>query len=127
MITNSQAIGVPQIVGPGHITAANVKINTLFVAYIFNTKHGLEELTEEEYAAAAMIDDDIEGTREERAFRLWINSLNLEGVYIDNLFDECRDGVILCKVVDKIWEGTIDWKKVDMNPKNDFGKNINNN
>ena len=32
----------------------------MFVAYIFNHKHGLEELTAEEYEAAGMVDDDIE-------------------------------------------------------------------
>jgi len=127
MIDNSLALGVPKIVGPADIVSANEKVNTLFVAYIFNTKHGLEDLTEEEYAAASMLDDDIEGAREERAFRMWINSLNIEGVYVNNLFDECRDGILLCKVIHKLDDKVVDWKKVDMKPKNDFGRNINNN
>ena len=42
--------------------------STLLVAYIFNTKHGLEDLTAEEYGAAKMVDDDIEGSEEERTF-----------------------------------------------------------
>lgn len=127
MIDNSLALGVPKIVGPRDICSANEKVNTLFVAYIFNTKHGLEDLTEEEYAAAAMLDDDIEGAREERAFRMWINSLNIDGVYINSdLFDECRDGILLCKVIHKLNDKAVDWKKVDMKPKNDFGRNINN-
>jgi len=126
MIDNSTALGVPEIVSPQDIVSANEKVNTLFVAYIFNTKHGLEDLTEEEYAAAAMLDDDVEGAREERAFRMWINSLGIEGVYINNLFDECRDGIILCKVIHKLNDKVVDWKKVDMKPKNDFGRNINN-
>jgi plastin-1 len=113
-------------VGARDITAANTKINTLFVAYIFNTKHGLEELTEEEYAAAAMLDDDIEGTKEERVFRLWINSLGIEGVYIQDLFEECRDGILFAKVCHRIDDKVVDWKKIDMTPKNDFGRNINN-
>jgi len=44
MIENSRALGVPEIMKPDDLLLANVKINTLFVAYIFNTKHGLEEL-----------------------------------------------------------------------------------
>lgn len=127
MITNSMALGVPDLVRAEDFVKGNVKVNTLFVAYIFNTKHGLEDLTEEEYAAAAMIDDDVEGSREERAFRLWINSLNLEDVYVTNLYDDCNDGVLLCKVCEKIKPGSVDWKKVDMKPNNDFKKNINNN
>merc|ERR1711935_398318 len=60
MITNSLAMGVPDVVEATHIVSGNTKVNTLFVSYIFNTKHGLEELTAEEYEAAGMIDDDID-------------------------------------------------------------------
>uniref|UniRef100_A0A7S3FXQ5 Calponin-homology (CH) domain-containing protein n=1 Tax=Strombidium rassoulzadegani TaxID=1082188 RepID=A0A7S3FXQ5_9SPIT len=127
MISNSLALGVPDVVRPRDITTGNVKVNTLFVSYIFNTKHGLEDLTAEEYEAAAMIDDDIEGSREERAFRLWINSLGIEDVYVNDLCEEVKDGVLLNKVLNKIDESVVEWKKVDPKPKNDFGKNINNN
>lgn len=74
-----------------------------------------------------MIDDDIEGSREERVFRLWINSLGIEDVYVNNLVDECKDGVILNKVINKIDDKAVDWKKIDLNPNNDFKRNINNN
>lgn len=60
-----------------------------------------------------MLDDDIEGTKEERAFRLWINSLNIENVYIQDLFEECRDGLLFCKIVHKLNDKVVDWKKVD--------------
>ena len=101
-IASSLAMGVPYIVRPKDVTTGNVKVNTLFCSYIFNTKHGLEELTAEEYEAAGLVDDDIKGTTEERTFRLWINSLDIEGVNCDNLYDDCRDGVLLCKVIHKI-------------------------
>lgn len=127
MINNSMALGVPRVVQPHDICSGNEKVNTLFVAYIFNTKHGLEDLTQEEYDAAGMLDDDIEASKEERTFRLWINSLGIEDVYVNNLIDECKDGVLLCKVIHKVDEKAIDWKKVDLAPNNDFKRNINNN
>ena len=131
MIANALSLGVPDIVRPSDIVAANTRVNTLFVAYIFNTKHGLEDLTEAEekaaFDAAALLDDDIEGSKEERTFRFWINSLGLEDVYIDDLFGEMNDGLLLCKIINKINDKAIDWKKIDKAPKNDFGKNINNN
>lgn len=127
MIANSIALGVPDIVNARDITTGNVKVNTLFVAYIFNHKHGLEELTDEEYAAAGMLDDDIEGSHEERSFRIFINSLGIDDVYVNNLYDDCNDGLLLCKVCDKIDDKSVNWKKVEKQPKNDFGKNINNN
>ena len=37
---------------------------------------------------AGIIDDDIEGTKEERAFRMWINSLGIEDVFINSLFSD---------------------------------------
>jgi len=42
MIKNAESIGVPPLVRPSDITTGNVKINTIFVSEIFNTKHGLE-------------------------------------------------------------------------------------
>jgi len=67
MIDNSEAIGVPRVVEPLHITSCNTKVNTLFCSYIFNTKHGLKPLDEScNFDPADLIDDDIEGTVEER-------------------------------------------------------------
>ena len=127
MITNSLALGVPDVVRARDITTGNSKVNTLFVSYIFNTKHGLEELTQEEYDAAALLDDDVEGSREERTFRLWINSLGLEDVYVNNLYEDISDGVLLNKVIHVIDDKVVEWKNVDLKPNNDFKKNINNN
>lgn len=45
MINNAAALNVPSVVRPEDITSGNVKLNTVFVSYIFNAKHGLEELT----------------------------------------------------------------------------------
>ena len=125
MIDQASNLGVADITTAKDIVKANVKVNTIFVAEIFNTKHGLEELTKEEYDAAALIDDDIEGSIEERQFRLWINSLGIPDCYVNDLFDDCNDGVILCKVIDKIEPGTIDWKVVNQQPKQIFDKNLN--
>jgi len=125
MIDNSLALGVPEIASAKDITSANTKVNTLFVAEIFNTKHGLESLSKEEYDAAALVDDDIEGSKEERVFRLWINSLGIEDVYVNNLYDDMVDGVLLCRVIDKIEPGSIDWKIVNTSPKQIFDKNNN--
>lgn len=122
MILQSQNIHVADVASARDIIKGNSKVNTIFVAEIFNTRHGLQELTKEEYEAASMLDDDIEGSREERAFRFWINSLNLEDVFITNLYEEARDGLVLLKVIDKIQPGTVDWKKVAAKPKNMFEK-----
>jgi len=47
-------------------------------------------------------DDDFDALKEERRYCLWINSLCIEDLHVNNLIDECKDGIILCKVIDKI-------------------------
>lgn len=125
VINNSIAIGVPPLVRPTDITTGNVKINTVFLAEIFNTKHGLEELTQEEIEKFGILNDDVEGSRDERAFRFWINSLNIDNIYINNLYEEAGDGLVLLHVCHKLDNTVVDWKKVDKNPNNKFKKGIN--
>ena len=120
MVLQSQKIGVADVASAQDLIKGNAKVNTIFVAEIFNTRHGLKELTKEEYDAATMLDDDIEGSTEERAFRFWINSLGIEDVFINNLYEEARDGLVLLKVIDKISPGIVDWSKVEKKPKNLF-------
>ena len=127
-IKNAESIGTPALVRPSDIVSGNSKLITIFVAELFNTRHGLEELNEEEKEAFekfGIVDDDVEGSRDERAFRLWINSLNIEDVYIDNLYDDCSTGLVFLKVLDKLQPGCVEWKTVDKNPNNPFKKGIN--
>ena len=74
----------------------------------------------------SIVDEDIQASREERVFRLWITSLNIPGVQINNLYNDCKDGILLCKIIHFINDKVIEWKKVEQKPKNDFGKNGNN-
>ena len=69
--------------------------------------------------------DDVEGTREERAFRMWINSLALPDTFVHNLYDDCESGLLLIKVFDRISPGSVDWKHVDKHPSNKFKKMAN--
>lgn len=127
MISNSLAIGVPDVIGPNDIINANVKLNTLFLSLIFINDHGLDALTQEEFEAATIDDDDMEGSNEERAFRFWINSMGLEDVFVNNLYEDVKDGVLLCDVIDKMNKSVINWKKINKKPRSDFDRNINNN
>jgi plastin-1 len=128
MIKNAESIGVPALVRASDICSGNSKLLTIFVAELFNTKHGLEELNEEEkeaYEKAGIIDDDVEGSRDERAFRFWINSLGIEDVYINNLYEDVKTGVVILKVCDKLQPGCVNWKTVDKNPNNKFKCGVN--
>lgn len=107
------------------VMKGNAKINTVFVSSLFNAKHGLPDLNADMYEAAKMLDDDIEGTEEERAYRMWINSLNIEDVYCNNLYEDGRDGIMHCKIFQRLKPGVVDMKKVDLKAKNKFAKSGN--
>jgi plastin-1 len=128
VLQNAQKINVESYIKPKDITEGNKKLNVLFVASIFNECHGLDPLTkEEEFEAAKLLDDDVEGTREERSFRLWMNSLNIDdgAVHFNNLYEDCKDGNLLLKVIDRVSPGSVNWKHVDDKPNNIFKKKQN--
>jgi plastin-1 len=131
VIENSKKLGAESYITPDDIVAGNSKLNTLFVASIFNAYPGLDPATEEEkYEAAKLLDDDVEGAREERAFRMWINSLGLnddagEPIHINNLYEESKDGILLLRTLEKIKPGVVNWKIVDKKPSNPFKQTVN--
>ena len=131
VIENAKKLGAEAYINPDDIVAGNNKLNTLFVASIFNAYPGLSPATEEEiYEAAKLLDDDVEGAREERAFRMWINSLGLnddngEPVHINNLYEESKDGILMLRTLDKIKPGVVNWKIVDKKANNPFKKTVN--
>jgi len=45
MINNSNAMGVPEVVTPPDWIKGNPKVNVVYVAEIFNTRHGLTPMT----------------------------------------------------------------------------------
>ncbi|CAN1340127.1 FIM3 [Linum perenne] len=61
-----------------------------------------------------MMTDDIQTSREERCFRLWINSLNAS--YCNNVFEDVRNGWLLLEVLDKISPGSVNWKQATKPP-----------
>jgi plastin-1 len=93
-----------------------------FTAAIFNQCPGLDPLSQEEMEKAGLMEDDFGDSREERAFRMWINSLNIDGVYVNSLYDDCQDGLVLLKVLNKVQPGIVNWKNVEMSPNNKFKK-----
>ncbi len=126
VLSNAKKIGAETYITANDIISGNPKLNTLFTAAIFNANCGLDPPTEQEkYDAAKLLDDDIEGGREERAFRMWINSLGLPDVYVNNLYEECKTGLLMLQIIDKIKPGIVNWKIVDKKVKNKFSATVN--
>ena len=73
----------------------------------------------------AGLEEDESDSREERAFRTWINSLGLD-THVADLYAECTDGLLILEIMDAINPGVVDWKgRVDKKPRNMHAKVIN--
>ena len=113
-IRNAAALGSQPFINPKDICDGNKKLNLTYVAQIFNVCPGLF-ITEEEKATfdlSSLEIDDVGDSREERQFRMWINSLCMEDLYVNDLFSDLRDGVIFLKLEDFLEPGVVNWKKV---------------
>jgi len=120
-------LGVKPFLKPSDIVGANGRLNLAFTAAIFNQCPGLDPVSKEELDKAGLLEDDFGDSREERAFRMWINSLGVKDLYMNSLYEDVKDGLGLLKVIDKIEPGLVEWKQVEMNPNNKFKKVSNNN
>jgi len=110
VLTNADKIECRKFLRPKDIVNGNGKLNLAFVANLFNTCPGLEPVEE-----TSFVIEDIEETREEKAFRNWMNSLGVDP-YVNHLYEDLRDGIILLQILDKIQPGLVDWGKVNTKP-----------
>ncbi|KAJ3303995.1 hypothetical protein HDV03_003233 [Kappamyces sp. JEL0829] len=115
ILGNAEKIGCRKYLSAKTLVEGNAKLNFAFVANLFNTMPGLEKLTEAEMAGLDSSLFDSEGDREARAFALWLNSLGVEP-FVNNLFDDLSDGLVLLQALDKVKPGLVDWKKVNRGP-----------
>ncbi|CAH9109746.1 unnamed protein product [Cuscuta epithymum] len=83
-------------------------LNLAFVAHIFQHRNGLSTQTKQ-ISFLETSPDDAQMSREERAFRFWINSLG-NSSYIDNVFEDLRNGWLLLETLDKASPGIVNWK-----------------
>jgi hypothetical protein len=119
MLAEADKIGCRKFVGPKEIVNGHARLNVAFVANLFNTRPGLEALSEQEKSA---LDDALfraGGTRTERQFCLWMNSCGVDPFVMD-LYDGVQDGTALLQMLDKIEPGCVNWGKVNKGKMNKF-------
>ena len=113
IIRNARTLGVAPFIHAADICSGNKKLNMGFVAQLFNTCPGLR-LTEEmkdNFDFSALELDDAGDSREERVFRMWINSLAIPELYINDLFADLTDGVAILKLEDRVEPGSVNFKR----------------
>lgn len=107
VLDNAAKIDCRKFLKPRDIVTGNAKLNLAFVANLFNTHPALEPIKEEVII--------IEETREEKTFRNWMNSLGVEP-FVNNLYEDLRDGLVLIQLFEKVSPGIVDHKKVNYPP-----------
>ncbi|KAG0343416.1 hypothetical protein BG004_005335 [Podila humilis] len=106
ILQNAEKLNCRKYLSPQSLVAGNPKLNLAFVANLFNTHPGLDPLEEVERPELP----DAEGDREARVFALWLNSLDVDP-FVNNLYTDLQDGVILLQAFDKMHPGIVDWKR----------------
>jgi len=106
VLGNAEKLKCKTFLKPLDIVNGNAKLNLAFVANLFNAHSGLDAVENVEI---------IEETREEKSFRNWMNSLGVDP-YVNNLYEDLRDGIVLIQLFEKVSPGIVDFKKVNYPP-----------
>ncbi|XP_072964623.1 fimbrin-2-like [Typha angustifolia] len=114
VLEHADRMGCKRYLTPKDIVDGLPNLNLAFVAHIFQKRNGLSKQMKQVSFLDATL-DDVQVSREERAFRLWINSLGIS-TYINNVFEDLRDGWVLLEVIDKVAPGIVNWKTANKPP-----------
>lgn len=144
----AEQLGVPPYMDNVQLSANSERMNLLFAAFMIQCEDGIKKDAppSQSDSTAAKLGEvvrrmssssadgpratsgsvssdmhDVTGDlREEKAFRMWINSAGVPGVYVNNLATGCRDGLVLLRMLEYIEPRSVNWKKVEMYPNNKF-------
>ncbi|KAK9684818.1 hypothetical protein RND81_10G235000 [Saponaria officinalis] len=114
ILEHADKMGCKRYLTAKDIVEGSPNLNLAFVAHIFQHRNGLSKQTKHISFLESSL-DDAQVTREERAFRFWLNSLG-NSICIDNVFEDLRDGWILLETLDKVSPGIVSWKAANKPP-----------
>ncbi|ONM32232.1 fimbrin-2-like isoform X1 [Zea mays] len=114
ILEHADRMGCKRYLTPKDIVDGLPNLNLAFVAHIFQKRNGLSKQMKQ-VSFVDGLSDDAQVSREERSFRLWINSLGIS-TYINNVFEDLRNGWVLLEVIDKIAPGSVNWKMANRPP-----------
>nr|CAB3477244.1 unnamed protein product [Digitaria exilis] len=114
ILEHADRMGCKRYLTPKDIIDGLPNLNLAFVAHIFQKRNGLS-IQMKQVSFVDGLSDDAQVSREERSFRLWINSLGIS-TYINNVFEDLRNGWVLLEMIDKIAPGSVNWKMANRPP-----------
>ncbi|KAM6553982.1 hypothetical protein CsatB_014744 [Cannabis sativa] len=114
VLDHAERMNCKRYLSPKDIVEGSSNLNLAFVAQIFHERNGLST-DNKKISYAEMMTEDVQTSREERCYRLWINSLGI-ATYVNNVFEDVRNGWILLEVLDKVSPGSVHWKHASKPP-----------
>ncbi|KAG2404753.1 Fimbrin-2 protein [Vigna angularis] len=114
VLEHADKMGCKRYITARDIVEGSPNLNLAFVAHIFQHRNGLSTQAKQSSLLENLL-DDTQDSREERAFRLWINSLG-NSTYINNVFEDVRNGWVLLETLDKVSPGIVNWKIANKPP-----------
>uniref|UniRef100_A0A4W4FQZ4 Plastin 1 n=1 Tax=Electrophorus electricus TaxID=8005 RepID=A0A4W4FQZ4_ELEEL len=117
-IAPKERLDCRQFVTPQDIMAGNHKLNTAFVANLFNMFPALGR-PKINGIDLTLLEGE---SREDRTFRNWMNSLGVNP-YVNHLHSNLMDGLIILQLYERI-QVPVDWRKVNKRPFPVLGSNM---
>lgn len=114
VLEHAEKMDCKRYLTPKDIVEGSANLNLAFVAQIFHQRNGLST-DSKKISFAEMMTDDEQISREERCFRLWINSLGISS-YVNNMFEDVRNGWLLLEVLDKVSPESVNWRQATKPP-----------
>lgn len=106
MLQQAGKLGCRSFVTPADVVNGVYKLNLAFVANLFNNHPGLEQ---PEGTIEGL--ENLEETREEKTYRNWMNSMGVMP-YVNWLYSDLADGLIIFQLYDIIKPGIVNWGRV---------------
>ncbi|KMT10082.1 hypothetical protein BVRB_5g118450 [Beta vulgaris subsp. vulgaris] len=114
VLEHADKMGCKRYLTAKDIVEGSPNLNLAFVAHVFQHRNGLSTQVKD-ISFLETSPDDAQVSREERAFRFWLNSLG-NSKCIDNVFEDLRDGWILLETLDKVSPKIVNWKVANKPP-----------
>jgi len=107
MLQQADKLGCRAFVSPQDVVDGNYKLNLAFVANLFNNHPGMDKPDNVDLEGL----ENIEETREEKTYRNWMNSMGVSP-YVNWLYSDLADGLIIFQLYDIIQPGIVNWSRV---------------
>lgn len=110
MLQQAEKLECRHFISPQDVVDGIYKLNLAFVANLFNNHPALDKSDE----PIELELSNIEETPEEKTYRNWMNSLGVSP-YVNWLYSDLADGLIIFQLFDIIKPGVVNWTRVHRN------------